>query len=605
MSSLPERLYGTDEAVAPVRVLRAGPLAVELQRERLRSIRWGDQEVWHGLALVLRDVHWGTPEPTIDDIELREGAEAFEVQVRGRFPGPLSFRLHITGRADGHLRVDAEAVPGADLQVNRFGLCLLHPRAVRGVPVEVTHVDGRLSASTFPQTIPPWPPFMLVRSLRHQWAPHRWASATLEGDVFETEDQRNNADASFKTYSRSNMAPRPYRLGAGVPVRQSATLLVEDRLPLPRAEPSPLSVSLRADEQAPWPAVGIEIHAEDARMSTLTAMLAELRPAHLHLAWRPGLDVHWPGVASMLEAAGCGFRLDAQLAENDDATGLLRTLRFDLDAAGIACECLAVFPSHHANVAAARAVFPGIALGGGTPHFFVQLSRLDALAAVDFASFTTASVVHGADDDEVMLGLTSLPDLVESWRARQPGLPLRVGPSGIAARASPLGAQPPSDGRRRLALAKTDPRSRAQFGAAWALGHVAGLAQAGVQAVSLLSLCGAAGLLSVEAGIVRHRPAFHVLARLGPPARRVVAEVSDAQRIAALALWREGRLGVLVANLRGEPAEVQVSGLPAASTLQMLDAEPDAPPTWRVAGSVAGLIRLAAYAVAWIESPGR
>ena len=53
----------------------------------------------------------------------------------------------------------------------------------------------------------------------------------------------------------------------------------------------------------------------------------------------------------------------------------------------------------------------------------MQLSRLDALGDVDFASFTTSALVHGADDDEVMLGLASLPAMVDTWRTRHPTLP--------------------------------------------------------------------------------------------------------------------------------------------------------------------------------------
>ncbi|MDE2452692.1 MAG: hypothetical protein KGL43_03780 [Burkholderiales bacterium] len=604
MASPAQRLYGTDEAVEPARVLRAGPLTLELQRGRLRHIRCGGHEVWHGLAFVLRDADWGTPQALVEHIEIRSADDAFEVRIEGRFatPAPLPFRLHLGGSADGSIRFEAEAVTTADLELNRLGLCLLHPLQACGARVQVTHTDGRCSASTFPEQVPPWPPFMLVRALRHEWAPGRWAQATLEGDSFETEDQRNNADASFKTYSRSNMAPRPYRLGAGVALRQSALLRIERPQRLVRRPHEPLRVTPGADS-GPWLAVGIEVHADDAREAALLPLLRELRPAQLHLAWRPGLGVHWPGMAAMLEAAGARLRLDALLPDAGDATAALQALKAELDAAALEPAAVAVFPSDPATIDAARRVLARVEVGGGTPHFFVQLSRLDALGAVDFASFTTASVVHGADDDEVMLGLASLPALVASWRAREPALPLRIGPSAIAARSSPLGAQPPSDGTRRIALAAVDPRSRAQFGAAWALGHVVGLAQHGVQALTLLSLRGAQGIVTLESGggVTRH-PAFHLLRQLGRPARRLSVQVSQPQRIAALALQRDGRPLVVIGNLGPEPAEVQVEGLAAASRQLALDASRDEAPAWRAAGTADRTLRLEPYAVALIEA---
>jgi D-apionolactonase len=161
-----------------------------------------------------------------------------------------------------------------------------------------------------------------------------------------------------------------------------------------------------------------------------------------------------------------------------------------------------------------------------------------------------------------MLGLTSLPAMVATWRARHPALPLRVGPNAIAARSSPLGAQPPSDGTRRLALASTDPRTRAQFGAAWALGHVVGLAQPGVQAITLLSLCGANGVLALEGESCRRYPAFDVMAALGQPAQRWPVQVSQPQRVAALVLLRSGSPLLLLGNLTAEPVDLEVHGLP-------------------------------------------
>lgn len=557
MASEALRLYGTEEPVEPVRELRAGALAIELQGARLRRICCDGREVWHGLVFVLRDPDWGTPEPVVRRCDLRSADDAFAADLEGFFPSspPVPFRLRIEGHADGRVSFEAEAVPPAGLQVNRLGLCLLHPLAACGARVQVRHVDGRLSESSFPTLIPPWPPFMLVRALRHEWAPGCWAEALLEGDHFETEDQRNNADASFKTYSRSNMAPRPYAPPAGVPLRQRALLQVQGRAPAVEAPAPQLAVGSPA---GPLPAVGLAIDAADALQPALLEPLRELQPAHLHLAWRPGQPVHWSGVAAMLAAAGARLRLDVFQADD----GALRELRQALDAAAVAPDSLALFPAGPAAVAAARRLFPAAAIGGGTPHFFVQLSRLDFLGPVDFASFTTASVVHGADDADVMAGLASLPAMVATWRARHPAVPLRVGPSAIAARASPLGAQPSSDGTRRLALAATDPRDRAAFGAAWALGHAAAFAGAGVQAITLLALTGPQGVLAVEGERITKRPAFDVLALLGRPAERLAVGVSDPQGLAALALRRGGETTLAVANLAPRALTIALAGAP-------------------------------------------
>ena len=617
------RLYGTEEPPRTWQTLRAGALSVQWADGWLRHIRWGADEVWYGVGFVLRDAHWGTPQPQMRGVDLRQDGTTFEVSAEGVYTAPaglhdglpatfaeVTFRIQVRGDARGWLHVDVQAEAGADVRVNRLGLCLLHPSDAAGARVEVRHGDGRRSVSSFPVHIPPWPPFTLVRALRHEWRAGQWATATLDGDVFETEDQRNNADACFKTYSRSNLAPRPYCPGAWGPIHQSATLAL-DGPAAPTAAPDGagtpgLRVTVGADAGA-WPSVGLEIDGDDVDAVRGKA-LQRLAPAHLHLVWRPGAQVHWATVGAMLRDAGVRLRLDLLLPDEVPThTGAMQALASELHAHGIVVEALAVFPSTLANIRAARAAFAGRPVGGGTPHFFVQLSRLDALGEVDFASFTTASVVHGTDEDDIMDGLSSLPAMVDTWRARHPSVPLRIGPSDIGARSSPLGAQPHNDGRRRQALAQADPRSRAQFGAAWVLGHLAGLARPGVASISVRAPCVARGRPTDPEGdgddsAVLH-PSSHVLAALGRPATRLDVEISAPGRLAAVALRRDDRLCVLVANLRADPVDVEVDvpGEGAWETCLRLDACEDAAPQWRPQPLGHRRLHLPAYAVAQLE----
>src|SRR5579862_3782590 len=167
--SLATILYGTDEPIAAAVALRAGPLTMTLEEGKLWNLCIGDIEVWHGLGFVYRDVGWGTPKPVIAKVDSRVDDDHFVATIAGRVADPsLSFELRIEGHADGRLEYSAEAVPTEDLRTNRTGLCLMHPMSVCGARVEIEHVDGRTSASTFPTLVPAWPPFMLIRSIRHE-----------------------------------------------------------------------------------------------------------------------------------------------------------------------------------------------------------------------------------------------------------------------------------------------------------------------------------------------------------------------------------------------------------------------------------------------------
>lgn len=124
-----------------------------------------------------------------------------------------------------------------------------------------------------------------------------------------------------------------------------------------------------------------------------------------------------------------------------------------LRAAGIKPESVAVFPATPSVVTAAWQAFPGSAIGSGTPQFFAHFNHMDDVGPTDFLCFTICPFVHGSDDAAPMAGLQSLPSLLATARTRYPGRALRIGPSSLVARSSPLGKKPASDGTRRMALA--------------------------------------------------------------------------------------------------------------------------------------------------------
>jgi hypothetical protein len=607
-------LFGTDEPVAATTRLRAGPLTLALRAGRLWDVCAGGVEIWHGVAFLYRDADWGTPEPVVDRCESTLSVRAFRIRCTGHFPTAprIDFRLEFEGTRAGVVRVTGEAVPRGDIATNRLGLCVMHPMAAGGRRVEVEHVDGRISRSTFPTLIPAWPPFMLVRAIRHEYAPSCWARCTFDGDAFEVEDQRNNSDASFKTYNRSNMMPRPYWLRAGEPIRQSVELALEAPPARSRSRrAAPVAVRI-GDATGSLPPIGVEIFPHDAAADEATRRaLAALRPAHLHLALESGGEtegktVDWKGVAGLLETAGARLRLDISAGDIAQVRPALESLRRALGADGLVPESIAVFPSEPRTVETARRTFPDSLIGGGTRHFFVQLNRAEGLGDLDFLTFTTSPIVHGADDESVMLSLRSLPSMIATLNARYPGVPIRVGPSTIAARSSPLGRQPESDGTKRIALSQQDPRCRGLFGAAWLLGYVTQLTAAHVGAITLMSFRGACGLVGpARRGVPARHPACHVLERLRAPAGVAAVSISEPSRLAALALARGDRSELLLANLTGGAIEVELEALTAPFDTAVMDARSlqgraDAKQAWRFERQRAHArrVKLDAYAVA-------
>jgi len=600
-------LYGTDEALPSEMTLRAGPLLMTLRGCHVVGLMLAGHEVWHGVTFLYRDPDWGTPEPVLQRITQDVEGEGFALRLEGYIPTHpiIDLLLTLQGDVQGTVRMQARAVPRGDVLANRIGLCLMVPMHAVGQALEVAHADGRLSRSVFPEHVPPWPPFTGISGLRHEFSPGHWAQVQFQGDDFEFEDQRNNADASFKIYSRSNTLPRPYLLRGGVPIEQSLTLRIgPSRLPLVHAGVEPWPLRLHADAGAvAMPKLGLAITPADAQASrSVMAALAELAPSQLHLtlSW-PDQPVDWLGVAQLLSAAGARLRLDLSSAFTQ---ALMERLALALREAGIAPESVAVFPGTPALLMAARLAFPGSAIGSGTPHFFAQFNRMEEVGATDFLSFTVCPTVHSADDSAPMLGLQSLPSLLATARVRYPGRALRLGPSSLGARISPLGNQPATDGMRRLALAARDPRTRGLFGAAWLLGHVAQAARAGAAVVSVMGLLGDAGVLDETADdrLVKH-PAFFVLAQLARMKQLQTVSVTTHSQFAVLASGPHDATDGLIANLTSRALELPINCAEPARVMDVaawqsyVAGEAESP--WRSLGAGrGGAMRLEAFGVA-------
>jgi len=502
-------LYGCTEPLPARQALRAGPLSCEWVGGRLGPVHVHGHEVWHGLAFLFRDSGWGTPEPVFDRIHHTADGDAFVLQLNGYVPcdpldvlgggaadARLLLRIRIAGHADGSLHLQAEATPTHDLLTNRCGWTVLYPLSLQGRPIEALHVDGRSSRSTLPVEVPAWPPMTAVQTLRHEYAPGCWAEAVVPGEDYELEDQRNNADASFKLYSRSNFMPRPYLLHKGQTRVRDVHLRLLGEAPPRRIAPAAEPLARKPDPQfaRKGPRLGVVIEPAMTRslLAPARAALARWRPAFLHLTlWAPAAfdQVDLPGLKALLDTARAPLRLDLcgfeGLGRGGPHETVCRHMAERLSSAGVQPQIVAALPCGRQAAAWLRHCFGAATLGGGTPHFFAQLNRLEVSGGEDFMGFTVCPIVHSAEDDSVMAGLQSLPSMLATARQRHPGRAWHIGPSSLSARASPFGRQPAVQEQRRVAMAPVDARMRGLFGAAWLLGHLAGAVYAGADALTL------------------------------------------------------------------------------------------------------------------------
>jgi len=646
MVSRAVKLYGTESIESPMRTLRAGPLTAAFDNGALRYIRLGGTEVLRAIAFLVRDENWGTFAPTLEDLTIAGADGGFTVAYRGTCADAartLVYTAQITGRPDGSLDFEVVAEPKTDVLTNRTGFIVLHPANLAGEPVRVLHVDGSEEESRFPEKIDPRCPFRDIRAVSHAIAPGVWATCTMEGDAYETEDQRNWSDASYKTYIRPLTKPWPYTLPKGATVHQSIRLAVSAAVPATAAAAGERRARVvLGDAVGALPAIGVGVPAGEAAPALAAgSLLQRLGPRWLACEMdlrrdhgRPELERY----RSLAELTGAEVNLEIITRGSLDPLAELGALARAVTEAGLAPATISVFPAQdmksvqpdapwpemptfEQTYAAAREAFPRVRLGGGMAAYFTELNRKrPPAAALDYVTHTTCATVHAADDRSVMETLETLPHQIASTRAFMGELPYRIGPSQIACRENPYGkSTAPNPTNGRVCLSQVDPRQRGLYNAAWSLAYIAACARGGLEAVALGAPTGAFGHIHRPADIAQPYfdtirtagiyPSFHVIAGLAPlsGARCLATETSPSAGIASLAV-RDGAQTVLwLANLSDRqvavdlPAELADGGrvsLLDANSFEALTTQPD-----YLDGSdrlPAGPLMLNAYAVARI-----
>jgi hypothetical protein len=121
-----------------------------------------------------------------------------------------------------------------------------------------------------------------------------------------------------------------------------------------------------------------------------------------------------------------------------------------------------------------------------------------------------------------------------------------------------------------------DPRQRGLIGAAWNLGYVAHLARGGVEAVALSAPVGEFGVVYAKMDFEQPwfdqqgsgvYPVYHVIRGLAAGAGKAMlsTELSDGASVQAVAYRDGGKTTLWIANLTGEPQDVEIGGFDATS----------------------------------------
>jgi D-apionolactonase len=385
--------------------LRAGPFTVDIEAGDLRRITLGGVEVVNRVYAAVRDGAWNTVPGAMRDLVVERGHRSFRVAYTADHEqGVVRFhnQVELTGDADGRIRVAMRGTALSAFERNRIGLCVLHPQACAGAWVRVGHSGGSVEERSFPTLIAPHQPFFDVASLTTRPLPGTEVTVRFAGEVFETEDQRNWGDASFKTYSTPAALPRPVAISAGTVVQQAVEIILTGR-------------------------AGPQIAADIAALPHGPAVIAGLRACRLdrlRCEVAPG-----DGMRDRLETAATiaghtGLPID--LVYLGEPSGQEPAI------AGLPLASLVALPADRSTtppvwVARMAALRPNLPVGGGSASQFTELNRSRPQAGGwPVLAFPVSPYVHAIDASTLLENAETLPAMIASAQAIMPGAAIHV-----------------------------------------------------------------------------------------------------------------------------------------------------------------------------------
>jgi hypothetical protein len=490
--------------------LRAGPLVMLYQDGFLRYIAHGENEILRMIYFALRDENWGTYSGIITNEKLDIQEDHFTIHydcLHERAGKPVyHWKATIVGNKTGQITFELIGTALENVLKNRAGFCILHPiQGVAGEPCETLHPDGRRQSDIFPKFVSPTNPFRNLKGMR--WKSHNLGySLQFDGELFETEDQRNWTDASFKTFCTPLEKPFPVQVTKGGTVFQKISFSPEQSLTYHNHSNPFISIT-QTGKKFPLPAIGICASTEtDLLHKTAIEAIRRLSLSHYRIEVAP-YEENWMSRFKIdcENAKKLHLPVECALTVSSDLSNELNQFIVAADHSSVRLNKIILLSKdslttdqHLIRYASdIKRKWTDVAVGGGTDYNFTELNRnrFDA-EALDFISFSIHPQEHAFDDRTLIENMEGQREVAESAHQLYPEKSIQVSPLTLRRRFNPYATDPMA--RVHNNEERTDPRQMTQFGSLFLLGSIKALAEGKVEAITLFQTVGNQGILSID-----------------------------------------------------------------------------------------------------------
>ncbi|MBN2665486.1 MAG: hypothetical protein JXR67_03185 [Bacteroidales bacterium] len=489
--------------------LRAGNLSLSYGDCNIRYVLAGQNEIIRMIFSAVRDKEWLTINPVIEEENIQSFEDSFIINLRCRYKSEeidLIAYYIIEGTRDNSISLTMEAEALSTFEKNRIGICVLHPiEGCAGSNCLIGHTDGSVEQSVFPADISPDQVFRDIKSM--EWVIKGInCRIDFEGDIFETEDQRNWTDASYKTYSTPLSIPWPATVEKGTRIFQKVTFQAAgDFEPVNTLNDSTV-ITIFPDEKLRIPSVGI---CRSSRSYPLTPNEIKLLRSAKFDHYR--IDLHlcqsgWQFKAEEFfqEALDLGYRTEFALFFDDNVHQQINNF---IDWYSRRHVPVANFLLYHRScpstpdilasevIPLLRKINPDVKIATGTNANFAELNRnRPGETGNDCICYSIHPQEHASDNLTLIENLESQFHSVRSARNIAGNKKIIISPINIQRRfnANTSFIELPWKGTQMPP--QVDSRMMSLFGASWTAGSLRCLCQAGADSITYYETAGERGI---------------------------------------------------------------------------------------------------------------
>ena len=479
----------------------------------LRYITANNSEIIRMIYCAVRDKEWLTLKSEISDETREINYDSFQIKYKSRFRSSgIDFlaKISITGSADNSLVFTFEGVALNSFEKNRIGICILHPvETCAGRNCIIEHTDGSSEQSFFPEEISPVQVFRNIRSMK--WLSDRTSCRIdYEGDIFETEDQRNWCDDSFKTYPTPLSIPYPVQICEGTRISQKITIIAEGISGTHLKTDDLISIRLLPEKIIKFPETGICRSTRNLPLSNTEKRI--LRSLHFD-HYRVDLKLFIPGWEKEAENAfdessALGWPLELALFMDDEYENQINDFLTCCNKRKPTTRSVFIFHKDHPStpdemalriIPLIREVMPDTKTGTGTNANFAELNRnRPGDTGNDFVFFSIHPQEHASDNLTLVENLKVQKQLVDSAVLFSKNKGIYVSPVTLQRRfnASISYYELPYEGND--IPPQIDSRQLSLLGACWTAASFKYLCESGAESLTFYETVGERGLMQGE-----------------------------------------------------------------------------------------------------------